>query len=200
MTDLRDSKYYDEQTFAGLRQPEITLSEAQFYNCTFTDCVLRESTFECCDFFDCVFDDCDLSLLKVPGCTFTQATFKHCKLLGVNWSEIDQEGKFLKPFDFHECELNYSTFIGMKLKEVAFNGCNAHDTDFAEADMTGCDCRETAFPEARFLHTNLSKANFTKATAYRIVLEHNTLKGAIFSLPEAVALLRDMGIIIADDD
>jgi len=191
---------YDGETFTALQLPGAVVDAKTFRDCTFTRCGLTEVTFKACHFYDCRFESCDLSLATVTDSTFTGTHFKDCKCIGINWAEINQEGKFLKPFDFEGCTLNYGTFIGLKLDQVAFKGCTARDVDFSEATMTGCNCTRTDFTESRFLHTDLSKADFTGAKNYDISPELNTLKGATFALPSAVALLRNLGIIIKDHD
>jgi fluoroquinolone resistance protein len=52
--------------------------------------------------------------------------------------------------------------------------------------------------ESRFLHTNLTEANFTDASNYAIDVQQNTVKHAKFALPEAVNLLRCMDIELVD--
>ena len=191
---------YDEQTFSELRLEGELVKSRRFYGCRFTKCVLTEVDFSGSLFNDCTFEECDLSLINVEGCEFTNVTFSACKLMGVNWAVIQQEGKFLKPFDFINCNLNYSTFTGLKLAQVAFRECAAHDADFAECDLTRADFRHADLKDSRFLHSDLRSADFRSAMNYDITPEINEVKGAKFSLPEAVSLLRNIGIIIDDDN
>lgn len=189
---------YSDAKFTGLTQPELVLRGRRFEYCTFTNCAFTEAKVLACTFLDCTFERCDLSLSSVRDSVFTRVDFRECKLMGINWAEIEQTNQFFKPFDFTNCNLNYGTFIGLDLKKVRLVECSALDADFAEADLTEAICTGTDFAESRFLHTNLSQADFTNARNYRIVPDLNTLKGAKFSLPEALSLLRNMEIVIVD--
>jgi uncharacterized protein YjbI with pentapeptide repeats len=59
-----------------------------------------------------------------------------------------------------------------------------------ETDLSKTDCSHSSFNNTRFFHTNLTKANFEKSTEYEIALDQNTVKGATFSLPDALVLLK----------
>ena len=190
---------YDDVTFKALKQPGVSLQGRKFQYCTFNDCAFTEGQLHACTFMDCTFNNCDLSLCNLRDSAFARVEFVACKLMGVNWAEIDQTNQFFKPFDFLACNLSYGTFIGLELRKIRLTDCTALDADFAEADLTEAICIGTDFNESRFLHTDLSKADFTGAKNYRIVPDLNTLKGAKFSLPEALSLLRNMEIELVDD-
>ena len=68
---------------------------------------------------------------------------------------------------------------------------------FAETNLTEVNCTHTDFSDSRFIHTNLTKADFCGAHNYAVVADRNTLKKTKFSLPEAVALLHGLDIILA---
>ena len=104
----------------------------------------------------------------------------------------------LGSINFTDCTLNYSTFIGLKLKKIALTRCLARDVDFSETDLTQANCSGTDFTDSRFMHTNLTQADFTKATHYNIAATQNTLKKTRFSLPEAVALLHSLDIVLEE--
>jgi fluoroquinolone resistance protein len=70
--------------------------------------------------------------------------------------------------------------------------------DFAEADLTLANCTFTDFTNSRFQHTNLTQADFTGATNYTIAPNLNTLKKTKFSLPEAMALLYGLDIVLTE--
>jgi uncharacterized protein YjbI with pentapeptide repeats len=71
--------------------------------------------------------------------------------------------------------------------------------NFAETDLTEADCTRTDFSEGRFLHTNLTEADFTGAAHYAIDATTNTLSKTKFSLPEAMSLLYSLDIVLGDE-
>ena len=138
-------------------------------------------------------------MTRIPDSLFQNAKFEDTQLIGINWAAANwPKVAFLKPFEVYTCVLNYSTFIGLKLKEVSFRNCVARDVDFSEADLTRADCRDTDFTQSRFVETNLTEADFTHAQGYQINPNLVTLKGTKFSLPEAMALLYGLDIVLTD--
>ena len=196
MTTFIDEEYID-RSFKGVKALNQQLKFVEFEACRFTNGTFREASFHDCLFRDCLFKDCDLSLVQLKNSAFISTHFQACQIVGVNWSEAnwDQRG-FLKSVDFTQCVLNYSTFFGLDLHEASFTNCIAKEVDFAEANLTQANCTNTDFTGSRFHATNLSKADFRGATNYSIVPSANTLKKARFSLPEAVALLHGLDIVL----
>jgi len=175
------------------------ITSKEFYTCSFTKCSFRETVFTNCKFRDCIFINCDLNLAKVPDSLFQTTIFKSTQLIGINWAAAKwPKATFLKPFEFQECVLNYSTFIGLKLKGLILRKCVAKDVDFSEADLAQADCRDTDFSQSRFVETDLTAADFTHAYGYQINPNLVTLKGTKFSLPEAMALLYGLDIEITE--
>ena len=189
---------YSKETFKDLTAPNDAIAGKFFDQCVFINCSLREMVFDQCEFHDCQFQGCDLSLIKTPACVFVNTVFQECQLSGVNWTEAHWGKRFLKPLDFFNCVISYSTFFGVNLKEVNLTGCVAKDVDFSEADLTQANCRNTDFSDSRFAATNLTEADFTGATNYIIVANQNTLKRTKFSLPEAMSLLYSLDIILEE--
>ena len=70
--------------------------------------------------------------------------------------------------------------------------------DFREADLTNADFSGSDLGQSLFLNTNLSEADLSTARNYHIAPEHNVLKGARFSLPEAMSLLFNMDIVLVE--
>lgn len=189
-----------EQAFNNLRYQGGTIYEVEFIDCTFTKCTFAETAITGCAFNNCTFSECDLKLVELKGTSFTAAKFEGCNLIGINWALAawDKAG-FLRTIDFINCTLNYSAFVGLTLKEIIIRDCSAKEVDFAEVDLTKTDCRRTDFSKARFLHTNLTEADFSGASNYSIDVKLNTLKQTKFSLPEAVSLLQSLDIILDEE-
>lgn len=195
---LEDRGRYADQVFSGLDLRGVTLADAGFSDCTFEHCALGQVVLYRCSLLDCRFRDCDLSNMTPTNSRFVDVEFKQSKLLGVDWTVAGDKNTSKLPLSlaFEDCVLSLSSFFGLSLKKSRLLRCVAHDADFSEADLSGCDCRETDFTKARFLHTNLSNANFSGARNYRIDPLANTVRRARFSLPEALALLEALDVRI----
>jgi fluoroquinolone resistance protein len=148
---------------------------------------------------DCAFARCDLSLCRVDDCSFTSVKFVDSRLLGVDWTEASWPALGLfERIGFERCAISHSTFDGLGLRRIQIAGCVAHNVDFTQADLTEANCTGTDFRESRFLHTNLTEADFASATNYAIAPHLNVLHKTRFSLPEAMALLRGLDIILTE--
>lgn len=196
-----DRAEYLDETFRGLEWPSISLEGIEFDHCTFRACRFPDSTFRRCKFLGCTFKDCDLSLIQVPYSAFGGTRFEGCKLAGVDWTKgYWPRLATLEPMTFVDCTLNYATFIGLNLKELTLSRCTAHDADFSDAALTRAVCTGTDFTASRFTGADLSEADFTGATNYTIDATRCKLKRTRFALPEAIALLRGLDIILVDPD
>ncbi len=193
-----DTEYMD-QSFKRIVYRNRETSRRTFDHCTFIHCSFQESVFGLCKFRECTFQDCDLRLIRVTGSAFRDTTFERSNVTGVNWTEGSwAKTGLLNSINFVDCDLSYSIFIGLTLRKMIVTKCVAKDVDFAEADLTQADFTHTDLAESRFLHTNLTEADFTHARNYWIDAGLNTLKQAKFSLPEAIALLRSMNIVLVE--
>lgn len=197
MTLLDAQTDYTGQTFKRLKHADEELAGKEFYDCTFVECSLSGIVWRKCRLVNCTFRACDLSLVQVAGSSFRETTFESSKMVGVNWTEAVWGPKkgFLNSIHFIDCVLNHSTFIGLSLPKIKISRCVARDVDFSEADFTGTD-----LTDSRFAHTNLTGADFTGATHYTINAALNTLKKTKFSLPEAMALLYGLDIILTEEN
>lgn len=124
----------------------------------------------------------------------SNAVFENCKLLGIQWTSLTS---LMSP-TFKESSLAYSNFSGLKLKKNKFLNCQLLDVEFSLADISECDFSGSNFLNARFHETNLSKSDFRNATNYQIDPTANRVKGAQFSLPDAIGLLTGLGVVIKD--
>lgn len=195
-------KEHNGAEFKKLTVPKTQMLTGIEYNdCTFSQCVFQEVAFRDCKFHRCVFKKCDLSLAKFDGTLFTETKFEDCKLLGINWT-VSAWGKSkvaaMKPVDFTGCALNYNVFMGMSLRRVVMTKCTALDVGFEDANLSEADCRETDFAGSRFVRTDLTGADFRRARNYSISPATSKIKGAKFSLPEAMSLLDGLGIVLED--
>ena len=194
-----ENREHYERKFVDLECHNQLVEEVEFHDCIFKTSSFRETTFKDCKFIGFRFVGCNLSLAKVEGSTFSHVCFKDSQLVGVNWALANwSERSLLKSFDFYDCVLNYSVFMGMELKEVKMVGCMAKGADFSDADLRGADFSRTDLNASRFMNTNLSGADFSQASNYQIDATQNRLKKAKFSLPEAMSLLYCLDIELVE--
>lgn len=182
----------NDREFVGLHVEKSKIEDTAFRNCKFINCRFSECGFVDCAFEKCLFDRCDLSLLGVAHTSFRDTYFLASKAIGINWTRSSNPASI----HFKDCAINYSVFFGMSLTRMKMLHCVAHETDFADANLTGAILRETDFHNSVFSNTNLTRADFRGAENYSINPNHNTLKKTIFSLPEAISLLSTLDIIL----
>ncbi len=195
-------KEYCEEAFSKLQKSGEELSGLLFEDCFFSKCRFTELVVKNCQFSGCRFENCKISAPKFRGSQMLSCDFSHCDLSGVDWSALLDERKrkmgFL-PFDsLTECSLRHCVFFGLDLKEFDFSSADLSDSFFDDcqlekANFSGCQLAGVSFSQ-----NNLMGADFRGATNYLFSLEGNRVKGARFSLPEAVNLLSALGVIVED--
>jgi uncharacterized protein YjbI with pentapeptide repeats len=189
---------YTDERFEGLFLREKTFDGKTFQDCVFRNCDLTKAVLRFCKFTDCRFESCNLSLAKLQASVFSGVSFKDSKLVGVNWTEAHWPRiRLACPVEFTNCLLNDSVFLGLALKGTKISRCQAKGADFREADLAKADLTHTDFTGAVFGGTNLEGADLDHAGNYAIRPADNRLKGAKFSLPEAMALLYCLDIKIS---
>jgi uncharacterized protein YjbI with pentapeptide repeats len=199
--NLQSHAIYAEVNFKGLRLAHLGLTGSEFTGCTFTNCSLVEAVLRDCRFVSCRFVGCDLSLVQLPGSSFVTTRFEKTRLLGVNWTLAHWPAAGLgNPVGFWGCGLNHSTFIGLSLHGLQLIDCAAIEVDFREADLAEADFGGSDLSGSLFMHTNLQAADLSRARDYTINPAENQLKGAKFSLPEAMTLLFSLDIGLVDPD
>jgi fluoroquinolone resistance protein len=197
---IKSKTHYSDEAFDDLNVDRGEFVDNEFYECTFSRCRLTESVFRRCKLINCVFRQCDLSLIQVPASTFSSVRFEESKLVGVNWMKADWPKTILgSPIAFHACAISHSTFMGLILRGIPIQECVAAEVDFREADLTKADFAGTDLAGCLFDRTNLSEADLSRARNYRIDPGQNVLRGARFSLPEAMSLLYSMDIVLVQD-
>ncbi len=188
------SKSFNDLNLAGKR-----IASKYFEDCSFNDCDFSHVVFDRCKFVDCSFVKCNLSILETAYSKFSDVVFDECKMIGVDWTKASWASFALcSPIKFYKCIINDSTFFGLSLGEIEIEECKAHDVDFREGDFREANFTYTDFANSLFGGTNLSGADFTAATNYRMDIYHNEIKGAKFSRFEAVNLLDSLGIELVD--
>jgi uncharacterized protein YjbI with pentapeptide repeats len=192
-------KEHYEVTFRELDLSGQVVAGQQYEQCIFTKCNFSEAQFKACNFYDCEFKACDLSLVKVPGCEFSNNLIEDSKAMGINWAEMRVPSiRVYCPVEFLRCNINYSSFMALDLHEIQIVECQARDVNFSEANLSKSNLTGSDFANSIFNRTNLCEADLTHAINYYIDVYLNPIKGAKFSIPEAISLLSSLEIEIVD--
>jgi len=192
-----------DKKFKNLDISSEVIEGVSFKNCTFNESKFSEASFTNCGFTNCALINCDLSLVKLHQTHFRDSFFDHCRMLGINWCQADWESRSLlskKHVDFEKCLLDHSLFIGLDLTKTKFIDCKARQMDFEGANLSQVDFSGADLEGTRFINCDLSQANFTNAVNYTINAGYNKLHKTRFSLPEAIALLHSLDIILEERD
>ncbi len=123
---------------------------------------------------------------------FVDVRFINSKVMGVDWTKAER----VQNVSFEKCQIDYSNFRLLKLHKIKMIACIAKEADFTETDFTEGNFTDTDFERSVFSKTILSKAQFAGAKNYAIDARHNSIKGAHFSLPEALILLDSLDVVI----
>ena len=190
-----DRKYYEGQSFQGLRLQEEVFEGLQFVDCTFTDCSLDACTLRHCDFSGCVFLRCRASALNAEAVQVKFGEGGEGGRCGISWGLLQPAGRFSEPISRMErCRLKYNSFSNLNLTRFDFSGSELVETIFAECKLSESSFHGCGLQNTEFFKCDLRKADFRDAVGYRIDVLNNTVKGARFSLPEAMRLLGPLGV------
>ena len=185
--------YHHNKTFDKIIYKDVVVKEKEFVKCIFTNCDFSNITFENCSFENCLFENCDLTTFKVKYSHFSNVIFKSCKMIGITWDEASLPCSIT----CEDSNISYSSFYGMKLQKMKLYKCIAHDVNFSEANLQLSKFNYTDLQDSIFQNTNLVKANFENAFNYNgIDLINGKIKKAVFSMPEALILLRNFDIVL----
>lgn len=167
--------------------------EEEYENCTFNNCSFTEADLLSIVFEECVFENCDFSNAKIAHTAFKEVKFINCKLIGLHFENCNQ---LLLSLDFDNCQLNFSSFYQLNIKETNFKKCELKDVDFTETNLSESVFKECDFKNAVFDNTNLEKSDFRTSINYSINPSNNRVKKAKYSSEEVKGLLDQFDIII----
>ena len=198
---INEGSVYTNEVFESADFEQTEFISNEFHDCSFTKCSFPGTIFIRCRFVSCAFLQCDLSLVQIGESSFSDIRFEESKIVGVNWTKADWgRMKFSKPPSFLRCDISHSTFIGLALGGLELKESKAINVDFRDTNLEKANFEGTDFAESLFGKTNLRKADLSEAINYYIVPEENDLKGAKFSLPEAMSLLYNLDIDLVERD
>lgn len=131
--------------------------------------------------------------MKLDGCRFQEVQFVDCKIVGVEFFKCE---KTFFSVSFKNCLLQYCNFSDLNMKNTSFSGSRLNDSHFTNTALSGSDFSGVDLSETIFHNCDLGKADFSSATGYYIDPRTNKIKKAMFSMPEAMGLLRAFDVRI----
>ena len=113
-----------------------------------------------------------------------------CNPKEINWENVISP----TPMSFKSCNISYSSFMSLKLRNLSIIECEIYEVDFTECDLYGTDFTKSDLNGSRFQNTNLENCNFSDAINYNINPNENKIKGSKFSIPDVLNLLNPFKI------
>ena len=169
------------------------LSEMEFNGCLFEKVSLNQHDFDHSTLIDCVFDHCDLSNVDLSNSCLRRVEFRQCNLVGIDLSRCVMEDVLIERCNARLSNCSGSQIKNCEWKESRFDEASFNDVRFKDQKLMDC-----SFVCAEFLHTPLSKLDFSDSTIEGIALSGTELKGVIVSPLQAVSLARLLGIVIKE--
>ena len=127
-------------------------------------------------------------------------SFEECELVGISWLDF-ASGTLSFPIEkFEKCLLKYDLFENMNLKKFNFSGSVLAETSFLQCDLSGSSFYGCTLSRTDFSSCDLRNADFKNAVGYDIDVTANKMRGAKFSSPDALNLLRHFGIVIEENE
>jgi len=168
-----------------------------FEDYSFSYCNFDNATLQDCKFIDCKFSDCTLNTIHISSTVFFNVDFDCSKLMGINWTKSKWEKIILSsPINFYSCNISYSSFFGLNLPDIKIQKCKVHNVDFRESNLSNGDFSHSDLSQSIFIHTKLTEADLSEAVNYNIDITLNDVRGAVFTFPEVVNLLKNFEIKI----
>jgi len=182
--------YYEDEVFDSLEN--LNTVSTEFISCQFNSLNLSDFSLEKSKFIECNFSKCNFSNASFNYSTLRDVYFSQCKLVGINWSQTNS----LNMLSFEECILNLSVFQQLNLKSLKAISSTLHEVDFSGSHMQQANFYQSDLEGAIFNECDLRQSDFRMAKNYSISPENSKVQGARFSMPQAMALLNSLGVII----
>lgn len=166
------------------------ISEMHFISCDFT-----RADMSLLDISNCIFEHCDFSLTNLKNTQISDVKFQKCKLIGVNFEQINN--RFSRA-EFDACLIDTCNFSDLDLRQFKFKNCVFQNSTFLRTNLEKINFQNCTFPKTQFEGANLKQTNFSTAREYFINPKNNNIAEAKFSLPEALSLLHFLEIELVD--
>jgi fluoroquinolone resistance protein len=186
-------QYFEEECFKPDTVGKVSAAKpGEFIDCEFIGVDLQQYSFKSSRFVNCSFNQCNISNVEVTGSTFIDPHFTNCKVAGVNFASCNE----VRGPQFINSLLDYSVFQGQGCEHIFAQDCSFKDADFSDANIKNSLFSNCNFLNANFNGADLRGSDLRTATNYRINPGLSKIKGAKFSLPEAMSLLDGFEIIL----
>ncbi len=183
--------YFEDKIFNNDNGELIV--KGDYENCTFQNLDFSEINIIDCKFIDCKFHECNLSMVNIHNVSFRDTVFRGCKMLGLRFDSCLQMGI---SFRFEDCQLNYASFQGLKMKNTKFTNCQIQEVDFSLVDLSNGVFENCDLTRSVFESSNLESVDFRTAYNYQFDAEENKIKKAKFKYPEVLGIMSKYGIIV----
>ena len=185
--------FITDKHFRNEDYSKTRLSRGEYEECIFETCQFQSGFLDNQNFTACEFLACDLSNTNIKHTIFNDVVFKECKLVGLRFENLNDS---LLSLRFYNCQLDFTSFFQLRLKNTLFKNCSLLETDFTEADLTSSSFPDCNFEKAIFDNTILNKADLTSALNLALDPENNQLKKARFGKESVLGLLKKYDIVI----
>ena len=185
--------YFVEKEYKGVDFATQPLLIGEYESCVFSNCNFANSDLSKLIFIECEFDSCNFSAAKMQNTSFQNAQFKDCKLLGLHFEDCNS---FLLSMNFTGCQINFSSFYKLSLKQSIFKDCFLQEVDFSGSNLSGSVFDNCDLSRAIFENTILEKADFRTSFNFSIDPELNKITKAKFSMQGLTGLLNKYDIEI----
>jgi fluoroquinolone resistance protein len=191
---LLEEEYFEDETFTDLDLQGARLGGKEFYRCTFQRSHLQESRWPESKLEACVFRGCDLTRAQLAHTALRDVRFEGSKLMGIDWSTLSPNPELA----FEECNLRYSSFVGLSLRQTVFARCAALEVNFTDTDLSDTDFTGTDLSGSNFRGCTLTRADLRGALGVFIdPAAHNRLKATRVPVETAVLLAQTLGMLVA---
>jgi uncharacterized protein YjbI with pentapeptide repeats len=193
---LPSDRLDDFEVYASLRLSDANVSGQEVRRVTIETALLAGVTvsgarLQLSQLRDTRFDHCDLSAAEWFQCDVRRVELRDCRAMG--FAAVEAQVQDLVVTDcnaqlanfrfstverarFERCDLSAAEFTGARLTDVVFTGCDLRNADFSGAILNRVDLRGAQIEGMR--------AGFAE------------LRGALLTPPQALALVRQAGIIV----
>lgn len=194
---MKSNALFENIDFSNQNFENFNITSSEFINCNFLHVDLSNSVLQACIFEECTFTNCVLNLAKFKDTTLSKVLFNKSHMTGFDFSLLNN--KLGTKLNITGCNISYSTFINLNLRESVIFDCKVHEVSFEHTDLSESDLSKNDFLNSRFVKNNFIKSDFTKSRNYTFDVTENQCKNAKFSYPEVLGLLDFYHIIVEDE-
>jgi uncharacterized protein YjbI with pentapeptide repeats len=139
-----DNEKHDEAFFDGLTLPGLTARHWDMRRTIFKNADLQESRISKLEFTDVRLDQGKLANASWQEAAIFRTEFRSCRMTGINFSNSG-----IRHTLFEGCDMKLSTSRFALFKDVRFQQCILHDSDFQEANLAGTIFRDCDLTRAQ---------------------------------------------------